>query len=157
GNVEYAERIASTIIGDELIYYTKDRYGLRLDKYADGVVMEEPLVLICNENSASSSEILLGAVQAHKAGTIVGTTSFGKGIIQSVMNFPEGDGLQVTVAQYFTPDDKTIHGVGVTPDVEVALAEDAYGENGQLIPEKDNQLSTAVEVLMEQLEADKAA
>lgn len=157
GNVEYAERIASTILGDELIYYTKDRYGLRVDKYADGEVMEEPLVLLCNANSASASEIILGAVQAHGAGTIVGTTSFGKGIIQSVLTFPEGDGMQVTSAQYFTPDDKTIHGVGVKPDVEIELDEDAYDDGAQILPEKDNQLATAIEVVMEKLQADKAA
>jgi carboxyl-terminal processing protease len=153
GLTDYAERVAETLLTDELLYYTRDRYGFEVNHYADGEPLNLPLAVLCNGNSASSSEILIGAIQANNAGTIIGEKTFGKGIIQSVYEFPEGDGMQVTTQQYFTPDGRAIHGVGIDPDTEVVMAEDAYDENYNIVREKDNQLQAAIEFILEEVEA----
>jgi len=139
--------IAETIFEDELVYYTQDRYGIEVNYYADGEALGVPLVVLCNGNSASASEILIGAVQSHGAGTIIGEKTFGKGIVQSMYQFPEGDGMQVTTHQYFIPNGQCIHGVGIEPDIRITLAEDAYDDAYNLIREKDNQLQAAIDVL----------
>ncbi|GHU67183.1 peptidase S41 [Clostridia bacterium] len=157
GLTDYAERVANTLLNDELIYYTRDRYGLEVNYYADGKPIGLPLAVLCNGNSASSSEILIGALKDHKTAVIIGEKTFGKGIIQSVYEFPEGDGMQVTSQQYFTPNGDAIHGVGIEPDIEVALNEDAIDENTLLDREKDNQLQAAVDYLMTELDLDQAA
>jgi carboxyl-terminal processing protease len=145
GLTTYAEAVADTILTKELIYSTQDKYGLSVDRYASGKELGVPLVVLCNGNSASSSEILIGAVKDNGKATIIGEQTFGKGIIQSVYEFPEGDGMQVTSQQYLTPNGSAIHGVGITPDVVVELAEDAYDAQGNIIREKDNQLAAAIE------------
>ena len=151
GMTLYAEAVGDTLLKDELMYYTRDRYGSEINHYAEGKPLGMPLVVLCNGNSASSSEILIGAVQANKAGVILGEKTFGKGIIQSVYEFPEGDGMQVTTQQYFTPDGRAIHGVGIDPDIEVVMSEDAYDDNHNLVREKDNQLNAAVDEILRQI------
>ena len=147
GLTTYAEQVGETFLKDELMYYTQDRFGLEIKHFAHGKPLGLPLVVLCNENSASSSEILIGAIQANKAGVIIGEKTFGKGIIQSVYEFPEGDGMQVTTQQYITPDDRAIHGVGIDPDIIVELSEDAYDAQRNIIREKDNQLTAAIDQL----------
>lgn len=78
-----------------------------------------PLVVLVNEGSASAAEIVAGAIQAHKRGIIVGSQTFGKGSVQTIIPLPDGAGLRMTTAKYFTPDDKSIQALGITPDVEV--------------------------------------
>lgn len=78
-----------------------------------------PMVVLVNEGSASASEIVAGAIQAHKRGIIVGSQTFGKGSVQTIIPLPDGAGLRMTTAKYYTPDDKSIQAVGITPDVEV--------------------------------------
>jgi len=155
GLTNYAERVADSLLNDELLYYTRDRYGFEVNHYADGKPLGLPLVVLCNGNSASSSEILIGAIQANNAGIIIGEKTFGKGIIQSVFPFFEGDGIQVTTQQYFTPDGRAIHGIGIDPDIKVALSEDVFDENYNIIREKDNQLQAAIDEIFRQL-ADEA-
>ncbi|MDR2657384.1 MAG: S41 family peptidase [Oscillospiraceae bacterium] len=157
GLTDYAERVANTLLSDELIYSTSDRYGLEVSYYADGEPLGMPMVVLCNGNSASASEILIGALKDHKTAAIIGEKTFGKGIIQSVYEFPEGDGMQVTSQQYFTPSGTAIHGVGIEPDIEVKLNEDAIDEDTLLDRDKDNQLQAAVEYLTTMLEPEQAA
>ena len=97
---------------------------------------EYDLVVLVNENSSSASEILAGAVQDRNAGTLIGVTTFGKGTVQEILRLPKGDGMKLTVAEYFSPDKEKINGVGVTPDIIV--------ENNT---EEDLQLKTAIELL----------
>lgn len=87
------------------------------------------LVVLVNENSASASEILAGAIKDTKAGTIVGATTFGKGTVQQVLALPRGDGIKLTIAEYFSPKMNKINGMGVKPDIEV---ENKAGEDTQL-------------------------
>ncbi|MBQ2990237.1 MAG: S41 family peptidase, partial [Clostridia bacterium] len=108
-----------------------------------------PMVLLVNEYSASASEILAGAVRDYGEGTLVGTKTFGKGVVQSVWDFVDGTGFKLTTARYFTPSGECIHEVGIEPHVEVALDEDAvtkYGINN-LPHDKDAQLLRAIELI----------
>lgn len=110
------------------------------------------LVILMNENSASSSEILCGALQDRADATVVGTTSFGKGIVQMVQYVGKnGAGYQMTVASYYTPNGNAVHKVGITPDVECMIPEGDNGMYDFADLEKDVQLQKALEVMMEKL------
>ena len=101
-----------------------------------------PLVILIDGNSASASEILAGAVQDRQCGTIVGTKSYGKGSVQTMLPLNHGDGLKLTVARYYTPSGRSIDGTGIQPDVEVS-----FPENATL----DLQLLKAIDVMKEKL------
>lgn len=147
-----------------LLVYTEDKYGYR-EEYsaADDHEVDLPIVVLINENSASASEIFAAAMQDYEAATIVGTTSFGKGIVQSIYpvswvasnlgmkGFEEdGSAVKVTISTYYTPNGRCIHGTGVTPDVEVELAEELKQQ--VVIEQKDdNQLQKAIEILQEKI------
>ncbi len=127
-----------------LLVYTEDKYGNKGNEYSNSDdVLTVPLVVIMNGNSASASEIFAGAVQDLGIGKILGTQSFGKGIVQSVIPIMQDlSGIKVTSSKYFTPKGVCIHGVGITPDVEVELDEDL---NKTLIEmrDHDNQIDAA--------------
>lgn len=103
---------------------------------------EYPLVVLINKNSASASEILSGAIQDTKAGTIIGNTSYGKGSVQTILPMFEDDAVKLTIAKYYTPSGRSIDGTGITPDIEINLDENAT---------LDTQLDKALEVLKAQL------
>lgn len=103
---------------------------------------EYPLVVLINKNSASASEILSGAIQDTKAGTIIGNTSYGKGSVQTILPMFEDDAVKLTIAKYYTPSGRSIDGTGITPDIEINLDENATS---------DTQLDKALEVLKVQL------
>ena len=105
-----------------------------------------PLVILVNGGSASASEILAGAIQDHGRGELVGTTTFGKGVVQRIKPLPDGSGIKLTISEYFTPNGTNIHGIGIVPDVVVELNE-AVEEIGVNNIENDNQLQKALEVL----------
>lgn len=152
GWVDDAVAIADMFLDGGTIYYSENRAGEREYVYANAGKLDIPLVVIVNENSASASEVLSGALQDHGAATIVGVTSYGKGIIQYVIPIGDkGAGMQLTVAQYFTPDGHQVHKKGITPDVEAKLPE---GDNGmyEIGDMNDPQLSKAVEVLREKMQ-----
>ena len=118
----------------------------------DGKV-DMQLVILINENSASSSEILTGALQDRAGATVVGMQSFGKGIVQIVSDIgSKGAGFQMTVASYYTPNGRAVHKIGITPDVEVPLPEGDNGMYDFADVEKDVQLQKALEVMMEKLQ-----
>ena len=134
-----------------MIVYTEDKYGKREENYSDNKEeFTKPLAVLINGNSASASEIFAGAIQDYKLGTIVGTTSFGKGIVQSIIPLLDGTAIKVTVAKYYTPNGRNIHKIGITPDVEVELKEDLQK---QVVIDKadDNQLQKAIEIIKEQI------
>ena len=103
---------------------------------------EYPLVVLINKNSASASEILSGAIQDTKAGTIIGNTSYGKGSVQTILPMFEDDAVKLTIAKYYTPSGRSIDGTGITPDIEINLDENATS---------DTQLDKALEMLKAQL------
>lgn len=110
-----------------------------------------PVVVLVNENSASASEILTGALKENHRATVVGTTTFGKGIIQTVYSLADGAAVKVTTAEYLSPDKNKIHEVGVTPDVEEELNGDDIRLIYTLDPAQDNQLNKALETLLSEI------
>ncbi len=118
GLVDKCCEIADTLIGKGTIVYTEDRNGDRKTEVSDENKLGLPIVILTNENTASSSEILTGAILGNKAGISVGTKTFGKGIVQSVISLKDGTGYKLTTEQYFTPDGKTIHKKGIKPTIE---------------------------------------
>lgn len=118
GLVDKCCEVADTLIGEGTIVYTQDRDGNKETQKSDAKKLGLPIVLLTNENTASSAEILTGAILGNKAGISVGTKTFGKGIVQSVISLKDGSGYKLTTEQYFTPDGKTIHKKGIKPTIE---------------------------------------
>lgn len=105
---------------DKTIVSTKDKQGNeKAYKSKGGMAIGMPLVILTNEGTASASEILSGAVKDYKAGTLIGTTTFGKGVVQTMLPYKDGTALKVTISKYFTPNGEDIHKKGVKPDIEV--------------------------------------
>ena len=139
--------ILEDILPEGLIVYTEDKNGEREEYACDGEnELDIPLAVLVNGNSASASEIFAGAIQDYSKGTIVGTTTFGKGIVQSLIPFNDGSAIKTTTAKYYTPSGKCIHGTGIQPDVEVELSEGLEQETS-ISHEEDNQLQKAIEVV----------
>ncbi len=147
GSVKTCVEIADEILPEGLIVYTEEKDG-EGDKYTSSGenFYDGPLVVLVNGNSASAAEILTGAIKDHKQGTILGTTTYGKGIVQQIIPLGDGTGVKVTIASYFTPNGTDIHGIGIEPDEELELDVDAYLEDGT-----DNQLDRAVEIIEEKI------
>ena len=137
------------MLPEGLMVYTEDKDGKRQEYTCDGEnELEMPLVVLVNGNSASASEIFAGAIQDYGTGTIVGTTTFGKGVVQSLIPFTDGSAIKTTTVKYYTPSGRCIHGTGIEPDVEVELTE-GLEQKSELTYEEDNQLQTAVETVKE--------
>ena len=125
GLLDDVVKICDMLLPEGLIVYTEDRSGAREEYYADGEYWNVPMAVLVNGDSASASEIFAAAVQDTGRGVVVGEVTYGKGVVQTLYSFPEGDGVQLTTAVYYTPSGRSIHGQGVTPDIEVSLAADA--------------------------------
>lgn len=150
GLLTEVNRIADKVLPKGIIVYIQDREGARTDYYSDEDMYDIPLVVLVNRMSASASEILAASVQALDRGKVVGVTTYGKGIVQTLKTFEEdGAGIQFTSSSYFDAMGRSINGVGVTPDVEVALDGDRVPVDPD--PESDNQLARALEVLREEM------
>ena len=145
-----AESIADLFMDKGVIYYLEYRDGQREYAYSKNGKTDVQLVVLMNQYSASSSEILCGALKDRAGATVVGVQSYGKGIVQAVVGLSDQSGMQVTIAQYFTPSGNKVHQVGITPDVEVQLPEGDIGmyQFGDL---SDPQLSRALEIMQEKL------
>ena len=111
-----------------------------------------PMVLLINGNSASASELLSAAIKDYGIATIVGETTYGKGIVQSIFQLPDGSGMKFTTEEYLSPEGNHINGVGVSPDIEVEIPDEAY-DDGVVTREEDVQLQKAIEVLTRGQEA----
>ena len=153
GLLDASVAMADMILPECTVVSVRDKLG-REDRYnIDNEYYDVPMVVLVNEYSASASEILAGAIRDCEAGTLVGAKTFGKGVVQSVVDFPDGSGLKVTTARYYTPNGECIHEVGIEPHVEAALDEDVvtlYGINN-LPHEQDAQLQKAIEILTQNL------
>ncbi len=143
GMVNAAVEIADDLIATGVVTYTLDRQGERTDYEA--VTPEElglPLVVLVDSHSASASELLTGALKDYGIGKVVGTTTYGKGIVQNIYPLSDGSAVKLTNARYYTPKGLNIQGTGIEPDVVVELDVDAYKKDG-----KDNQLDKALELI----------
>ena len=139
--------ILREILPEGLIVYTEDKYGNREEENCDGKhQLDMPLAVLVNENSASASEIFAGAVQDHEVGTIVGTTTYGKGVVQELRQLSDGSAVKLTVSNYYTPNGNSINKVGIKPDVEVKLASELLNKD-EITHEEDNQLQKALNVI----------
>jgi carboxyl-terminal processing protease len=110
-----------------------------------------PLLILVNGGSASASEILSGAVRDHGVGELVGTTTFGKGLVQNIYPMPDGSAIKITVAKYYTPSGFCLQGIGLEPDHVVEMDIELTVRLSQLTLEEDVQLNFAVELMMEKL------
>ncbi len=147
GLVSSVTEIADMLLGETIITYTETRDGQREYFKSDAQKFDLPVVILINGGSASASEILAGAMQDTESGILVGTQSFGKGIVQRIMPLDDGSGVKLTVSEYFTPNNTSIHGTGITPDFVIEMPEDAnYGPD---YLEEDVQLQKAIQLLLE--------
>ena len=151
GLLDSVVKILDRLLPRGLIVYTEDKYKNRTEENAKNPdKFDQPIVVLINGNSASASEIFAGALQDYEKATIVGTTTFGKGIVQRILPLSDGTALKLTVSKYFTPKGRNIHGTGIEPDIEVELSEDLK----QLVTiprDDDNQLQKAIEVLKDKM------
>ena len=147
GLLDDVVKICDMLLPEGLIVYTEDRSGAREEFYADGEYWDVPMAVLVNGDSASASEIFAAAVQDTGRGVVVGEVTYGKGVVQTLYSFPEGDGVQLTTAVYYTPSGRSIHGQGVTPDIEVSLAADASVVYHAPDAQTDAQLQAALEAL----------
>ena len=148
GLLEAVVEIAQQLLPKGLVVYTEDSFGEREEFTCDGTKeLMVPIVVLTNELTASASEILTGALQDHGKATIMGTTTYGKGIVQSFISMSDGSAIKLTTEQYFTPNGRAIHGTGIEPDIVVEFDADAYYADDSF----DNQKYEAKKYLLEQI------
>ena len=137
------------ILPEGLIVYTEDKDGNREEEKCDGKnELRIPLAVLVNESSASASEIFAGAVQDYGIGTIVGTTTYGKGVVQSIRQLSDGSAIKLTVANYYTPKGNNINKTGIKPDIEVSLDTSLLNKNkDEITHDEDNQLQEALKAV----------
>ena len=133
---------------DKLLLYSETKDGEQERYYTenDGLITDMPLCVLVNENSASASEVFAGVVKCYDRGKLVGTKTFGKGIMQSTFGLSDGTAIKLTIGKYYLPDDSNIHGIGIEPDYEVKLPEDVTNVWALKHPD-DPQLTKAIEVV----------
>ena len=140
GSIDAVVSVANDILPAGLVVYTEDKNGNRKEYTCDGQnEIKIPIIVLVDGNSASAAEILAGAIKDYEKGVLLGTTTFGKGIVQSIMQLKDGSAVKITVSKYYTPKGVNIHKTGIEPDVEVKFDSAAYLED-----ETDNQLEEAL-------------
>ena len=148
GNLDAVCKIADRLLPKGIIVYTIDKYDQKETYEADGKhEIRIPLAVLVNGNSASAAEILAGAIKDYNKGTLIGTTTFGKGIVQRYFPLGDGTAIKLTISDYYTPSGNNIHKVGIEPDMIVEFDAEAYEKD-----ETDNQLDEAVAVLKKELQ-----
>lgn len=150
GSLYECEEIADALLGKQVVVYTEDRQGKKEYYYSDDRKLGLPIVVLVDGGSASASEILTGAIKDTKSGIIVGEKTFGKGIVQSVIELKDNTAIKLTTSQYFTPNGINIHGKGIEPDVVVKAGEPTPGSD-KIDPVGDPQLKKALEVMQGQI------
>ena len=146
GLLDVCVDIADEFLDKGIVVYTQTRDGQKEYLRSDNDKIDLPLVVLVNKGSASASEILAGAIKDRGRGTLVGTTTFGKGIVQRIKQLSDGSGFKLTVSQYFTPKGINIHGVGIKPNVEVELPENVETIGVENL-KNDTQLQKGLEIL----------
>lgn len=148
GDLDAVSDMMDYILADDKTMVTvSDKYGVQDVKTSkDGHSLDIPIVILVNGSSASAAEVFTGTLKDYKLATVVGTKTFGKGIVQSLIPLSDGSGVKLTTAHYYTPSGVEIHGVGITPDVEVEMDEEAA--TMVTVPkDKDAQLQEAIKIL----------
>ena len=148
GIVDTATNILDYLLPKGTVMYTMDKAGNRHDYNSDASHKEIPTVVLVNGNTASSAEIFTGAIRDFKYGTIIGTQTYGKGIVQTSFKLQDDSAVKLTTHKYYTPSGECIHGQGITPDI-VLEYEFLGGEDDEYAVEYDNQLQKALEVLQQ--------
>lgn len=152
GVLTSAQKMLDRLLPKCLLTYTEDKSGKRQEYWAeDNQKFDKPLVILINGQSASASELFSGAIKDYGVGTLVGTKSFGKGIVQSIFPLQDGSAIKLTVAKYYTPNGICIHGTGIEPDVTVELP-DSLKNPLNITKKQDTQLKKAIEVLKEKMQ-----
>lgn len=139
------------VLPEGLLVYVEDKYGNRDEYTSDAACLDMPIVVLTDEHSASASEIFAGAMKDYEYATLVGKTTYGKGIVQNLIPLSDGDAIKITVAKYFTPKGNDIHEIGVAPDVEVEY-EYSGPEEEDYNKQYDSQFLKALEIMKEKLE-----
>ncbi len=147
-----AVEVLDMILPEGVVVYTEDKYGKRQEEVSDAEhFMDLPIAVLISENSASAAEILAGAIRDFDYGTLIGTTTYGKGVVQNTYPLTDGSAVKLTIEQYFTPSGENIQGVGISPDIE--LEYDFLGkEDDEYDYTLDNQVMKAIEVLKKEIE-----
>ncbi len=143
GTVSAVTQIASELLPEGLIFYMEDKNGEREEYTCPGADFDIPLVVLVNGYSASASEILSGAIQDAGIGTLVGTQTYGKGIVQNLYPLGDGSAIKITIADYYTRNGRNIHKVGIEPDEVLEFDKDLYEKD-----KTDNQLERAKQILL---------
>lgn len=152
GLLEACQAMLDEILPKGTVVYTEDKYGNRKDYTSDAEhYMDLPIAVLVNGNSASASEIFAGAIRDFKYGTLIGTKTFGKGIVQNIKPLSDGSAYKVTVAKYFTPSGDYIHGKGIKPDIDLKY-EYSGDTNAAYDQMKDNQVLKAIETLNDKMQ-----
>ncbi|MDD7113032.1 MAG: S41 family peptidase [Lachnospiraceae bacterium] len=139
--------VSRIIPENKLIVYTEDKNGKKTEYNSNSdKELKIPIVVLVNENSASASEIMTGCLKDYKAATIVGSTTYGKGIVQNIIQLSDGSAIKLTVSKYYTPNGNYIHKVGIEPDITVEMSNEEWTESRD-DPDKDTQLKKAFEIL----------
>ncbi len=147
GSVDAVVDVCREILPKGLVVYTEDKYGTREEFKCDGDnELTVPLVVLVDGGSASAAEIMAGAIKDYGIGTLIGTKTYGKGIVQSILPLQDGSAVKITTSRYFTPNGNNIHKIGIEPDEEVKFDADAY-----LNEDRDNQLEYAMEYLKKKI------
>ena len=144
GNLDIVLEMLRMILPKGTIVSTEDKSGEKEEYFCDGKQeFTRPLAVLVNGYSASASEIFAGAVQDYGIGTIVGTNTYGKGVVQRILNLKDGSSVKITISEYFLPSGRNIDKKGIAPDIEID-----YEENEEN-PDADNQLEKALEIVRE--------
>ncbi len=145
GNLSAVLAIGQQLLPEGRITYIEDRNGSKKEYYCNGKnEIKIPMVVLVNGYSASASELLTGALRDYKKATVIGTTTYGKGIVQNLYELSDGSGMKLTSSAYFTPNGECIHGTGITPDIELEFDSEAYYNAENPV---DNQLEYAIDYL----------
>lgn len=140
--------IADAILPEGIITYIEYKDGTRDEYKSDADEIDMPMAVLINENSASASEVLTGALKDYGKAVVVGKTSYGKGVVQSVIPFRDGSGMSLTIARYYSPNGVCIHGTGIEPDIEVDMPEEYRNYYASMVEhDDDTQLQKAIEAL----------
>ena len=147
GLVTSVVKILDDILPEGVVVYTEDKNGDRQNYTSSGDThLDYSMAVLINGDSASAAEILAGAIKDYEYGTLIGTTTYGKGIVQTNFPLEDGDAVKLTTAKYFTPNGNYIHGVGIEPDIE--LEYEYLDPEGEAYEETyDNQIQKAIEIL----------